>query len=206
MKWAGVACALLIVGCGSSSSTGPQSSTAPATQARPRPGVKPCRHGKLVVDQGRRYCGEAALRHLREKATTERFGFDPTGALDADARRIMADDRTLRAMLRGRRTRVLESGPWSAGDRPLGAFARIELTPPFAGTATFPYVCKGDPALGSGRTQLRLREVTRLMVMVDARLHHVAEITLDEAPGGPAPKVLGGKRLPGSVRCPPSRD
>lgn len=202
---ASLLCAL--AGCGGGGSGSPtraaREETKPGVQACPPPGP-----AVVVSPKGPTLCGEAARRYVDKQTARERKQMDKVMAPRMKrARPILASDPTLRALLRGHRSHVGQTGPWSAGDgNPMGVVAQLDVEPPIAGKAVLPYVCKGDARIGGGRIQYELRGVTRLSVLVHLASARVAQIDPLEVPGAPPPDVRPIRSLPGSKVCPRSKD
>lgn len=193
--------ALALAGCDSSE---PDTTT----EAAPRPaspaGTCPP-PGPAAIDPstGRLLCGEEARRYVREQQRRQA----PSTSLLRRGRRIAAADPALSAILRGHEYRFAQIGGWSAGDgstEVLGVGGNIELDDPIAVRAVLPYVCAGDPAKGSGRRRVVLRNVTQLHFLAHFASERVVEISPGAKLGGPRPQG-SGQLLPGSAKCPPSR-
>jgi hypothetical protein len=161
-------------------------------------------------ETGRTLCGDAARRYIRrlterqERGQRRLYGLTPTK--EREARRIIAADTTLQALLRGRQYRVGDLGPWTleGSVKSIGVLAEIEMSSPITATAVLPFVCsRRDPSRGSGRSGVKMRDVTLLHVLVHFATARVAEIIPTSRPGAPRPKIAPTP-LPGAAGCPPS--
>jgi hypothetical protein len=169
--------------------------------------------GPAAVDpaSGKTLCGAEARRFIRryqrqaKERTWRMYGL--TGAKERRARRVIAADPTLRRLLRGTHFSIAQVGPWTAGapaTKLTGVAATIRIRGGVSGTAVLPYVCKGDPAAGRGRLRERLRDVPELHVLAQLDPDRIAQIDAYDPSGRTDAKIL--EVLPGSTRCPRTRD
>ena len=161
----------------------------PPTQAprlAPTESIKSCPPtGPAVIepDTGRALCGE-------------------------EARKLVREDPTLGGLLRGQRYRITDFGGWFAGGSnvPLGVVGNIDIKDSIDIDAVLPYVCLGDPGKGSSRVRWTVRGVTRLHFAARFSTNRVVEVIPETTPRRRPPTGGPGTPLPGSTKCPPSKE
>ena len=196
---------------------GPDEAARQTAQRGGRPALPPPPRGSpqrcpppgpaVSLPDGRTLCGPRAERYIERRNRRQRraqnrlLGF--TAARRRQARRILARDRTLAALLGERSRRPAQLAPWHPEGRfeAIGAGAEYVLRSPIEVDAVLPYVCQGD-RLKHGRARVRVREVTRLHALAHFASRRVVAIYPSAREGGPQPQALEFDRLPGSAVCP----
>jgi hypothetical protein len=179
--------------------------TGPQPRRCPPPGPA------VSLPDGRTLCGPEARRYIQRRNRRQTrlqnrlYGFTP--ARQRHARRILASDATLRALI-GRRSRAPDRlGPWTheGGTRAIGATAEYQLRSPIDIDETVPYVCANVRTLPEGRIRVHIRRVSSLHVLVHFARDRAVRIDPSSRAGAPEPRVVDYDPLPGSPRCPRSK-